>query len=56
MMRYGDMVYTGTIDRLVGINKDKAEDKLSIPPFMGQTYQEFGVPQKDVYCMTFVYL
>ena len=49
-MRYGDMVYTGTIDRLVGINKDKAEDKLSIPPFTGQTYQEiFGVPQKDAY-------
>ena len=51
-MRYGEMVYTGTIDRLVGINKDKVkrEEMFSIPPFTGQTYQEvFGVPPKDVY-------
>ena len=55
-MRYGDMVYTGTIDRLVGINKDKAEDKLSIPPLTGQTYQEiFGVPPKDAYWRLFTF-
>ena len=51
-MRYGDMVYTGTIDRMVGINKDKVkrEEMFSIPPFTGQTYQEvFGVPPKDIY-------
>ena len=51
-MKYGNVIYTGTLNRKLGINRDKADDKTTIPPYRGQTYQDiFGLPKKELFSL-----
>ena len=48
--KYGAMVFTGSIRRQSGMNKDTVKDKTSVPPFRGQMYQElFGVSKPEYF-------